>query len=265
VTLRLLNRMVGSNVSMTLAYRGAFFVLMLATVISPLISLLVWLTVTEHSRSLPLDRSQFVTYYVLLGVTAMLTSSWIAPYVSRDIRLGQLSPWLLRPAPVMFGAIANNLGEKVVKLPLIAPLVALTGLLFWPDLRPPTDPAAWALYLLCLPLAAATAFLLDYVLGSLAFWVNDVVGLHRVKELLSAFLAGRYVPLALFPAWAGGALEAQPFRYTLSFPLEVLTGALGPDALARGFAWQLGYPLGLALLCRLLWRYGLRTYSASGG
>jgi ABC-2 type transport system permease protein len=257
--------MVGGNVSLTLVYRGAFFVLMLATVISPLISLLVWLTVAEHSPTLPLDRGQLVTYYALLGLTSMVTASWEAPYLAEDIRLGHLSRWLLRPAPVVLGALANNLGEKVVKLPLIAPLVALTGLLFWSDLRPPTDPLAWALYLLCLPLAAATSFLLDYALGSLAFWVHDVLGLYRVKELVSAFLAGRYVPLALFPAWAGGALEAQPFRYTLSFPLEVLTGALGPDALWRGFAWQLAYPLGLALLCRLIWRRGLRAYAAGGG
>jgi len=257
--------MVGSNVSMTLAYRGAFFVLMVATVTAPLISLLVWLTVAEQSPGLPLSRGQFVTYYVLLGVTSMLTGSWIAFYVAEDIRLGKLSPWLLLPAPVMLGAIANNLGEKVVKLPLILPLAALTGLLFWSDLQLPTDPLAWALYLFCLPLAAATHFLLDYAIGSLAFWIHDVMGLYRVKELLSAFLAGRYVPLVLFPAWAGGALEAQPFRYTLSFPLEVLTGALGPDALARGFAWQILHPLVLALLCRLMWRYGLRAYSASGG
>jgi ABC-2 type transport system permease protein len=257
--------MVGSNVSMTLAYRGAFFVLMVATVTSPLISLLIWLTVAEHSPALPLSRPQFVTYYVLLGVTSMLTDSWIAPYVAQDIRLGTLSPWLLRPAPVMLGQIANNIGEKIVKLPLILPLAILTALLFWSDLRPPTDPRAWALYLLCLPLAAATQFLLDYAIGSLAFWIHDVTGLQRVKALFSAFLAGRYVPLALFPAWAQGQLEAQPFRYTLSFPLEVLTGALGPDALWRGFAWQALYPLVLALLCRLIWRHGLRTYSASGG
>jgi ABC-2 type transport system permease protein len=257
--------MVGSNVSMTLAYRGAFFVLMLSIVLSPLISLLIWLTVGESGARLPLGRGQLVTYYVLLGGTSMLTNSWITFYVAEDIRLGKLSPWLLRPAPVILGAVANNVGEKVVKLPLILPLSALTALLFRSDLGLPTDPAAWALYLLGLPLAAATNFLLDYAIGSLAFWIHDVMGLYRVKDLLSAFLAGRFVPLALFPPWAGGALEAQPFRYTLSFPLEVLTGTLGPDALLRGFAWQLLYPVGLALLCRVLWRYGLRAYSASGG
>jgi len=82
--------------------------------------------------------------------------------------------------------------------------------------------------------------------------------------LVGAFLAGQFVPLALFPPSMAGFLEVQPFRYTLSFPLEVLTGSLAPDALARGFAWQAGYLLGLSALYRLIWHYGLRAYAASG-
>ena len=262
---RLLYRWTAANVQMTLAYRGSFILLMFHTVMAPLISLLIWLTVSEQGVPLPYDRSQFVTYFTLLGVVAMLTGSWMAFYIAERIRLGGLSRDLVRPAPALVDAIGNNLGEKVVKLLLIAPMVAVMALLFWRDLRPPTDPIAWLLFLLCLPMAAFASFMLDYAIGSLAFWVQDVMGLVRVKELLRAFLAGRFVPLALFPAELSGWLEAQPFRYTLSFPLEVLTGALDGPALLRGFAWQLGYCVALVALHRLIWRHGLRGYQASGG
>jgi len=102
------------------------------------------------------------------------------------------------------------------------------------------------------------------VIGSLAFWVQDVGGLIRVKGLAGAFLAGQFVPLALFPPSLAGLLEAQPFRYTLSFPLEVLTGSLSTAALLRGFAWQICYCVGLWACYRLEWRYGLRASSATG-
>jgi ABC-2 type transport system permease protein len=108
------------------------------------------------------------------------------------------------------------------------------------------------------------AFLLDFVIGSLAFWMQDVNGLIRLKNLVGAFLAGQFIPLALFPPRFAGLLEAQPFRYTLSFPLEVVTGSLTPAATARGFAWQVAYCLGLWCCYRLLWRYGLRSYAATG-
>jgi ABC-2 type transport system permease protein len=142
--------------------------------------------------------------------------------------------------------------------------VGLLALFFRADLRLPANPGTWLLFTLSLPMAAAVAFLLDFVIGSLAFWIDDVRGLVRVKMLVGAFLAGQFVPLALFPPSLAGFLEVQPFRYTLSFPLEVLTGSLTPAALARGFAWQAGYLLGLSALYRLIWRNGLRAYAASG-
>lgn len=262
---RLLYRWTAANVQMTIAYRGSFFFYMLHTVANPLISLLIWLTVSEQGVPLPYDRSQLVTYYTMLGPVSMLTGTWIAIYVAERIRLGGLSKDLVRPAPAIFEAIGNNLGEKVIKLLLILPLVGLMTLLFWRDLRPPTDPLAWALFLFSLPMAAFVTFMLDYAIGSLAFWVQDVMGLVRVKELMQGFLAGQFVPLALFPAEMAGLLEAQPFRYTLSFPIEVLTGALDGPALARGFAWQLLYCLLFVGLHKLIWRYGLRDYAASGG
>ncbi len=264
MTGRLLWRLVARDVMVTLEYRGVFLVYMINTVAGPIISLLVWLTVSEQGVRLPYDRSQFVTYYVLLSVVSMLTSTWLAEYLAEDIRLGGLSPSLLRPVPFVAHYIGNNIGEKVVKLPLLLPLVGLVALFFRADLRLPADPGAWLLFFLCLPMAAAVAFLLDFVIGSLAFWVQDVRGLIRVNALVGAFLAGQFVPLALFPPSLAGFLEAQPFRYVLSFPLEVLTGGLSSGALARGFAWQAAYCLGGYLAYRLVWRYGLRAYAATG-
>ncbi len=264
MTARLLWRLVLRDVLSTLEYRATVLIWMINIVIGPLIALLVWLTASEQGVRLPYDRSQFVTYYVLLGVVSMLTSTWLGDFLAEEIRLGNLSLNLMRPVPYIAFYAANNIGEKLVKLPYLLPLVGLIALFFRADLRLPTDPATWLLFTLSLPMAGAVAFLLDFVIGSLAFWVNDVRGLVRVKTLVGAFLAGKFVPLALFPQGMAGFLEVQPFRYTLSFPLEVLTGSLTPAALVRGFAWQAVYLLGLSALYRLIWRYGLRAYAASG-
>ncbi len=261
---RVLRRMVAIDIMRTLEYRGEFVVYMVSFVARPVIALLVWLAVSEGGADLPLDRGQLVTYYLLLGVVSMLTSSWSAEWLAQQIRLGQLSPWLLRPAPYVVNYIANNLAEKIVKLVILLPMMLAVGLVFRDDLRLPADPRAWALFLVCLPLAAAVAFLLDFLIGSLAFWVEDVNGLSRVRTLVAAFLSGQVVPLALFPEWTAGFLQAQPFRYTLSFPLEVLTGGLSAGELAFGFALQLGYCALFWAAYRLLWRHGLRAYSAAG-
>src|SRR5882672_10780972 len=137
---RLLWRMVAMNVMSTIEYRSAFLIFMINVVAGPVIALLVWLTVSEQGVRLPYDRTQFVTYYLLLSIVSMLTSTWLAPYVAEQIRLGGLSPWLLRPAPYIANFIGNNLGEKIVKLPLLLPLVAIVALFFRADLRLPEPP-----------------------------------------------------------------------------------------------------------------------------
>ncbi len=252
------------NVMTAVEYRGAYFVFMLDAVLVPIISLLVWLTVSEAGVQLPYSRSQFVTYYVLLSIVSMLTGTWLGEYLAQDIRLGGLSRWLVPPGSGIAYYATNNAGEKVMKLPLLLPLVALTALLFRGDLRLPADPISWLLFITSLPLAAVVSFLIQFDLGSLAFWIQDANGLLRATGLIGTFLAGKLIPLALFPHSFAGFLDAQPFRYTASFPLEILTGGLARSALAEGFAWQIGYCAGLWLCYRLHWHYGLRSYSAVG-
>ncbi|MDQ3328755.1 MAG: ABC-2 family transporter protein, partial [Chloroflexota bacterium] len=261
MTARVLRRLVAMDFIVTLEYRGAFLIYMIGNIAVPIISLLVWLTVSEQGVALPLDRGQLVTYYLLLSVVSMLTSTWLAEWLGQSIRLGEISPWLLRPARYVLSQVSNNLAEKATKAFFLVPMVLFACLCFRDDLRLPTDTRTWALFALCLPMTATTAFLLDFVIGSLAFWMEDVNGISRVRTLVVGFLSGQVIPLALFPEEFSGVLAVQPFRYILSFPLEVLTGTLGPDALAVGFAWQAGWCTAMWLTYRVLWRYGLRVYA----
>ena len=261
---RVLWRMTVINLIATLEYRGSFAIYMFSIAASSVISLLVWLAVLDQGVPLAMDRQHLVTYYILLSVVSMLTSSWLCEYLAQNIRLGLLSPTLLRPSPDIANGIANNLAEKIVKLVFLLPMVGFVAIFFRHDLLLPTEPIVWALFVVCLPLAAATTFLLDYLIGSLAFWVEDVTGLSRVRALVAAFLSGQLVPLTLFPEWLTPLLRVQPFRYTLSFPLEVLTGHLSGDDLTLGFGFQAGYCVILWAAYRICWQYGLRAYSASG-
>ena len=267
-TLRLLLRETKVNVMLTIEYRAAFFVIMLNVFLGPTVSLLVWLAVIERGpggAALAMDRSQLVTYYVLMSLVSMLTGVWLSEYLADDIRTGNLSKYLLRPAPHMAGALGNNLGEKVIKLVLLGPLVLLAGFIFRQDLRLPMEPGTWLLFAMAVTLAFALHFLIDYLLGSLAFWQQAVNGVVTLEGLIAGLLAGRFVPLALFPPELAPLLAAQPWRFTLSFPLEVVTASLSPEQLAYGFACQIGYIAGLAALIRVVWHYGLRTYAATKG
>ncbi len=264
MTLRVVWRLAAIDIMTDLQYRGAFFLYVVAAVLTPVISLLVWLAISSQGVHLPYSHSQLVTYYLLLCIVSVLTSTWLGPFLAEVIRLGDLSAWLLRPAPYITAMIANNIGEKIVKFPFLLGLVGFVALLFHGEMRLPADPVTWLLFLLSLPGAAAIAFLLDFIAGSLAFWVQDVRGLLRIKLLAAGFLAGQFVPLALFPPALHPFLAVQPFRFTISFPIEILMGQVHGSPLLLGFALEAGYCLALWALYRLEWHIGLRSYGASG-
>ena len=252
------------NLMGELEYRAAFLIWIVEETLGTLISLAVWLAVLDHSTRLPLDRAQLFTYFIAQGIVRTCTISWLIYLIPENIRDGHLSQKLLRPVPPMAHWIGNNLGEKALRLLLQVPLVCAVGLFFRAELRLPGDGWTWVLVLVAVLLAAAVAFLLDLLVTSMAFWLQDVWGLSGAVYFAERFLNGRLIPLALFPPWLMGAVEAQPFRYMLSFPLEILTGSLDAAGIARGFAWQIGWALALYVLYRVQWRYGLRAYSAVG-
>lgn len=263
MTARLLWRVTSREVSSTMAYRGSFFMLMLSTAVRPIISLLVWLAVAAQGVRLPYSRGQFVTYFLLLALASMLTGTWIAYFVAQDIRLGTLSPDLLRPMHPILNALGNNLGEKIIKLPLLLPVVVVAAFVFR-GLLLPADPLRWAAFAAALAMAAALRFVVDYATGLLAFWIYDVNGLVRVRDLVLGLLAGQVVPLAFFPKALEPFMVAQPFRYMLSFPLELVTREMSSRAIAGGFALQVAWLVVFYALYKVLWRFGIRSYSAAG-
>jgi ABC-2 type transport system permease protein len=235
----------------------------------PLTSLLVWHAVLASDASLPVTGRYLVAYFLLVGVVEMLTASWIAFFLAESIRDGSLNQWLVRPTSTHLNAITNNLGEKVIKLLLLVPVVIMLGVVLsitgFGDhrLELPTEASRWAGFGLAVLLAAAIRFSLDVVIGSLAFWVEDVQGFLRAVAVIIPVLSGGVVPLALMPDGWQEVAVLQPFRFMLSFPLEVL---LSPDAGAAGggFAGQVGWLMIFVAAAVLTWRAGLRSYSAAG-
>lgn len=248
---------------MTFVYRGDFLMLQLATVLVPVISLLVWRAAVAAGADLPVDQDYLDSYFLAVSVVSMATASWTAPFLSTSIRNGELSRSLLRPASPHLDGYANNLGEKVVKLALLVPIIVVVVLVLPETPRVVGDPRHWALAVVAVVVAAVIAHCFEIACASLAFWFSDVNGFLVALELIKGVLSGAVVPLVLMPPALATALSWQPFRFFVSFPIEVATGQVA-GGVAFGFAQQLGWLLVVGGLSVLLWRTGLRRYAASG-
>jgi len=260
---RVFLRLVALDVSLTIQYRGQFVVMQIRNMVTPIISLLVWQAASAAGAVLPVSDGYLATYFIFVSVVSMLTSSWTAYFLATSIRLGDLARWLVRPASTHLSGAANNVGEKIVKLVLIAPMIAVLALVLRDRMQLPHNPVTRLLFGVSLLLAAAMVFSLDVIVGSLAFWFDEVNGFSWARRLIVSVLSGAVVPLALMPGWAGGVIELQPFRFTVSYPLEVLLGTVS-GSVAVGFALQLGWTVVFIASGALIWRHGLRNYQAAG-
>lgn len=261
---RLLRRMIAINMAVSFIFRSDFFFYMFGTVFGPLIAALVWRAAIESGAELPVDTSYVMTYFVLLAVVSMLTASWLSGFLANTIRNGKLSPWLARPGSYIYDMVANNVSEKVFKCVVLFPMVAVFAWLFREDISLDASAWRWIVVALAIPMGATIAFALDVAEGSLAFWIDDVSGLVKARSLLMAVLAGQVVPLALMPEWAQGFMMVQPFRYIVSFPLEVVVGGLTSNEVAAGLIFQVFYTVLFVVGARWLWSTGKRSYAAVG-
>jgi ABC-2 type transport system permease protein len=262
--LRVLRRMTAADIAQQSVYRGAWVIFMAANICVPIISLLIWRTAIANGARLPVDERFVTTYFVLLSFVTMATSSWLTGFLANDIRLGKLSSWMVRPASLLVGFVANNLSEKFLKLFALAPMIGILWWIFRDSMTIPAGPGRWAVFAVSVVLGAILVFTIDILIASLAFWMDDVAALAQARLIIASVLSGAVVPLALMPDWSRGFVDNQPFRYTVSFPVEIVAGNLTGSQLLVGLAIQFGYVLGFGVIARLVWAAGLRAYSAVG-
>jgi ABC-2 type transport system permease protein len=103
-----------------------------------------------------------------------------------------------------------------------------------------------------------------WALGMISFWTTRVSAVYELFFALELLLSGRLVPMALLPEWARTLAGFLPFQWTFGFPIEALVGRLTPQQLFAGLGMQLLWiAIGWALVM-LIWRAGVRQYSAVG-
>ncbi|CAG0968869.1 hypothetical protein ANRL3_01368 [Anaerolineae bacterium] len=244
-------------------HRSFFFVLAFGWMIPPLIYLLVWSTAAGDQSIGGLTRGGFVAYYLVLILVNQLTYSQTNWTVGDLIRYGEMNRLLMRPLSPLFDALSTEVAGKVVYLIFDVPIVLVLALILRPEMELTLLNAL--AFVPALLLAWLLRFFWGYWLALLAFWAARADALLAVQDSLIFLLAGQVAPIALLPDVLQIAAKVLPFRYMVSFPVEVFVGQLSPIELGTGVVIQLGWLLIAMGLSAVMWRAGVRRYSAVGG
>lgn len=243
--------------------RGFFFLLAFMWMIPPLVYLFVWSTAAAGRTIGGMTRGQFVGYYLVLISVNQITYSTTNWTVGDVIRMGSFSAHLLRPMSPVFDALASEVAGKVVFMTFNVPATLLLALVLRPELR--LSAVNVLAFIPALLLAWALRFVWGYWLALLAFWATRANALLALQDSLVFLLAGQVAPMALLPTFLQRIAIALPFRYMVGFPVEILAGQLDAVALRTGFAIQIGWLCLALVILTVVWRQGVRRYSAVGG
>lgn len=179
------------------------------------------------------------------------------------IREGLLSPMLLRPLHPIHADIANNLAYKTMTMSVVIPAAILLTLFF----RPEFDAPWWAMlaFIPAVFFAFLLRFLFSWALAMSAFWTTRIDAINQTFYVAELFFAGLIAPIALLPGPLQVVATILPFRWGLAFPVELFLGRLSPQDAATGFVVQMVWIAVTLVGLRLVWRAGVRRYSAFGG
>jgi ABC-2 type transport system permease protein len=112
-------------------------------------------------------------------------------------------------------------------------------------------------FLLVLLLGAIIIYSFFLILATLSFWFVRVENFLTIFQ--SMYEAGRW-PVSLYPGWLRyGLTFIVPVAFATTVPAEALTGKLGWVTLAIALA----IAVGLFILSRIFWHFGLRHYSGT--
>jgi ABC-2 type transport system permease protein len=253
-----------ANFQAAAQYRVQSVLWLLFAVIRPVVFLAAWSAAAEAQGGTIGDFSigDFAGYYVCLTLVSQLTMSWTAYDFELEIRQGKLSPKLLRPLHPLHYGVVENIVYKVTTLPALVPALVLIAWTFQAHFQ--TQVWHAAVFVPSVLLAAALRFVFGWVMASLAFWTTRIHAVMHLYDRMTFLFAGQIAPLSLLPGPLAAVAYALPFGYMLWAPTEILRGGVSLEQAGAILAAQAAWLIVSWVAFVIIWRIGVRQFSAVG-
>ena len=246
-------------------YRANLIMYIFYWLVSPIIYLAVWTSIaTANGNVNGLTANDFITYYMTLLIVDQLTSNIIIHIFAYKVQDGTLSAELIKPIhPMLTATLVNDIAFKTLNLIVLTPIWIVLALLFKPDFASVSINGI----LLSIP-AILLGYMINYLLSgtitSLAFWTTRVYSIHEFYYAMILLFAGQFVPLQLMPTVIQNIAKFLPFQLFMYIPIQIIQGKLTSSEIMQGYITGVIW-LAIALtLFRLVWREGVKRYSAVG-
>jgi ABC-2 type transport system permease protein len=209
--------------------------------------------------------ADMVAYYLLAMVGRAFSSMpGLASGIALDIRDGAVKKYLIQPIDMLGYLFWHRVAHKLVYYfiaigPFLLVFYLCRGYFAgWPD---SVTTIAWILSLL---MAFLIGFLIEALIGLIAFWFLEVSSLIFIYMMINYFFSGHMIPLDYLGPF-GEWVQYLPFSYLAYFPATIMLGRYTHPQLATELAIGSCWIVALLIANRIAFNRGVRRYGAFGG
>lgn len=251
-----------------LTYRADFAFSTLIRFLPIVTQIFLWSAIFNHDEIRSIQGykfSQMVSYYLLVMLTRAFSSMpGLSTGIAQSIADGSVRKYLIQPVDMLDHLFWHRVAHKLV---YYAVATGPFALVFWLCREHLPNWPGWPVmgaFICSLLMAFAVGFLIESLIGLIAFWFLEVSSLIFIYMMLSYFLSGHMIPLELLSQWVP-FVDYLPFRYLAYTPTAILLGKIPPAHVPFELLIQAGWIAGLFLLNRIAFHRGVLRYSAFGG
>lgn len=249
--------------SISLTYRLNFFLEVIAPIlVFFFVQYNLWSAIYGNDPNLIIQgysKSQMIAYFGWTLIVGMISRGHLSGNIAEDIRLGRISSHLIYPFGFWKYHAANFLGFQGIQLFIAA--ITFSCLVLTNIITPPGIMHIFCALIYCLYVSIFW-FVIQFLIGIFSFWLSETWILRVIFQLITAFLAGTYFPLEIYPSWFQGIMNVLPFTYIQFYPVKIFMGDL--SVLPKSILIISGWLIPTILITRFTWKTGIKRYTAAG-
>jgi viologen exporter family transport system permease protein len=210
-----------------------------------------------------LSLAELLTFVTVANLQLIVLQPMLVWYLQGRIHTGTIASDLGRPIPFLQQLLFQQLGATAALLPLVVVSIPVALIIGGLSLPPSIGFAIG--YIASLALAYFISVLIGLLMGLVAFWTVQTLGVSVIYEFATQFFGGALIPLMFLPTPLRLLSDLLPFKAQISIPVTIYMGKMSTEDLGGAVAFQGVWLLGLALFVALVWRRAQRIITIQRG
>lgn len=249
-----------------LNYRFTILAYRIGEISEVLVLILMWSAIYSSGTTTVkgFTQTEMITYILMGNLFSVAVRNFLPGFVSRDINEGRLSMFLVRPISYLKYIFFHEMGRSLLAILVSIASQLIVVVFFLNKIYSNTDWRYLILLILMITLAFILELMIGFLIGTIAFWTDEVDGIDSTLSRVKKFFSGGYFPLNLLPASLSAISLYLPFAYSFYMPALLYLKKISFAEGLHGILVEVVWIIILSIIINIVWRRGLKRYEAVG-